>query len=221
MAISPSSQTLMWASERFHPRNFSETFISTKLSEKKALRLLRYARKYVQDDEIVTFVTAPIRTTSIGFAAVTDSRLVAGNRFGLLDAFPLTEIEIASTASTSTWSKTSDTLNVYHLGKRKRYELIPPPDHDVVREFIERARIAERANSIHIFAELAAAREAEFPVPAPAAPSLTDARIVGPSSVSDMADIIAQLKQLGELREAGLLSQADFEQAKARLGFTH
>lgn len=221
MSVTPSPEALLPVSERFHPRNFSETFVSNKLNQKKALRLLGYVRKYVQDGETVAFITAPTRTPSIGFAAVTDWRFVTGNRFALLDDFPLAEIEIASTSSINSWSKTPDTLNVYHVGKRKRYEFIPPPDHDVVREFIERARIEAQADSMHIFSQLAAARESDFPAPAPAAHSPADARIAESSSSNDMSAIIEQLKQLGELREAGVLSQAEFEQAKARLGFTH
>jgi hypothetical protein len=48
------------------------------------------------------------------------------------------------------------------------------------------------------------------PVPPPPAPA-------APAQPVDMADRIAQLKQLGELLSAGVLTQAEFEQQKARI----
>jgi len=45
------------------------------------------------------------------------------------------------------------------------------------------------------------------PPPAPAAPA----------QPADMGDRLAQLKQLGELLSAGVLTQAEFEQQKARI----
>ena len=38
-----------------------------------------------------------------------------------------------------------------------------------------------------------------------------------PAQPSDMSDRLAQLKQLGELLSAGVLTQAEFEQQKARI----
>ena len=46
------------------------------------------------------------------------------------------------------------------------------------------------------------------PVPPPQAPAVT-------AQPSDMGDRLAQLKQLGELMSAGVLTQAEFEQQKA------
>jgi len=46
------------------------------------------------------------------------------------------------------------------------------------------------------------------PVPPPQAPA-------APAQPPDMSDRIAQLKQLGELLSAGVLTQAEFEQQKA------
>ena len=46
------------------------------------------------------------------------------------------------------------------------------------------------------------------PVPPPQAPA-------APAPPPDMSDRIAQLKQLGELLSAGVLTQAEFEQQKA------
>ena len=46
------------------------------------------------------------------------------------------------------------------------------------------------------------------PVPPPQAPAV-------PAQPSDVSDRLAQLKQLGELLSAGVLTQAEFEQQKA------
>ena len=48
------------------------------------------------------------------------------------------------------------------------------------------------------------------PVPPPQAPT-------APAQPVDMNDRLAQLKQLGELLSAGVLTQAEFEQQKARI----
>ena len=48
------------------------------------------------------------------------------------------------------------------------------------------------------------------PVPPPQAPA-------APAQPVDMNDRLAQLKQLGELLSAGVLTQAEFEQQKARI----
>jgi hypothetical protein len=50
------------------------------------------------------------------------------------------------------------------------------------------------------------------PAPPPAAPPPTAS-----APPADTGDRIAQLKQLGELLSAGVLSQAEFEQEKARI----
>ena len=48
------------------------------------------------------------------------------------------------------------------------------------------------------------------PVPPPQAPA-------APAPPASMSDRLAQLKQLGELLSAGVLTQAEFEQQKARI----
>jgi hypothetical protein len=48
------------------------------------------------------------------------------------------------------------------------------------------------------------------PAPPPQAPA-------APPQTTDMSDRLAQLKQLGELLSAGMLTQAEFEQQKARI----
>ena len=48
------------------------------------------------------------------------------------------------------------------------------------------------------------------PVPPPQAPA-------APPQPADMNDRLAQLKQLGELLSAGVLTQAEFDQQKARI----
>ena len=40
---------------------------------------------------------------------------------------------------------------------------------------------------------------------------------VAPAQPADMSDRLTQLKQLGELLSAGVLTQAEFEQQKARI----
>jgi Short C-terminal domain len=62
------------------------------------------------------------------------------------------------------------------------------------------AQYAAPAQPQHAYAE-------PGPPPAPAAPA----------APADMADRLAQLKQLGELLSAGVLTQAEFEQQKARI----
>jgi Short C-terminal domain len=48
------------------------------------------------------------------------------------------------------------------------------------------------------------------PAPQPQAPA-------APAQETEMGDRLAQLKQLGELLQAGVLTQAEFEQQKARI----
>jgi hypothetical protein len=48
------------------------------------------------------------------------------------------------------------------------------------------------------------------PTPAPQAPA-------APAQGADMSDRLGQLKQLGELLSAGVLTQAEFDQQKARI----
>jgi Short C-terminal domain len=48
------------------------------------------------------------------------------------------------------------------------------------------------------------------PVPPPQAPA-------APAQPADMSDRLAQLRQLGELLSAGVLTQAEFDQQKARV----
>jgi hypothetical protein len=48
------------------------------------------------------------------------------------------------------------------------------------------------------------------PAPPPQAPA-------APAQAADMSDRLTQLKQLGELLSAGVLTQAEFEQQKARI----
>ena len=53
------------------------------------------------------------------------------------------------------------------------------------------------------------------PPQAPAAPP--PQAPAAPAQPADMSDRLAQLKQLGELLSAGVLTQAEFEQQKARI----
>jgi pyruvate/2-oxoglutarate dehydrogenase complex dihydrolipoamide acyltransferase (E2) component len=60
----------------------------------------------------------------------------------------------------------------------------------------------------------AAAAAPPAPAPAAAPPS---APAAAPAPPTDMGDRLTQLKQLGELLSAGVLTQAEFEQQKARI----
>jgi hypothetical protein len=63
------------------------------------------------------------------------------------------------------------------------------------------AQYTAQAQPQHAYAE---------PAPPPPAPA-------APAQPADMNDRLAQLKQLGELLSAGVLTQAEFEQQKARI----
>ena len=60
----------------------------------------------------------------------------------------------------------------------------------------------------------APAAPAPSPVAAPAAPPQAPA---APAQPPDMSERLAQLTQLGELLKAGILTEAEFEQQKARI----
>jgi Short C-terminal domain len=55
------------------------------------------------------------------------------------------------------------------------------------------------------------------PPPAYAAPAAPPQAPAAPPQPADMNERIAQLKQLGELLSAGVLTQAEFDQQKARI----
>jgi len=55
------------------------------------------------------------------------------------------------------------------------------------------------------------------PHAAPAQPQQAYAEPVPPPQTPDMGERLAQLKQLGELLSAGVLTQGEFEQQKARI----
>ncbi|HSS91946.1 MAG TPA: SHOCT domain-containing protein [Streptosporangiaceae bacterium] len=63
----------------------------------------------------------------------------------------------------------------------------------------------------------AAAPPAPPPPPQYAAPAHPPQAPAAPPQPADMNDRIAQLKQLGELLSAGVLTQAEFDQQKARI----
>ena len=55
------------------------------------------------------------------------------------------------------------------------------------------------------------------PVPPPQAPAAPLQAPAAPAQPADINERLAQLKQLGELLSAGVLTQAEFEQQKARI----
>lgn len=61
-----------------------------------------------------------------------------------------------------------------------------------------------------------AAKEEQAPPPPPAQPAYAPAPTAQPAAAT-MDDKLAQLKQLGELRDAGVLSDAEFEGQKDKI----
>ena len=88
-------------------------------------------------------------------------------------------------------------------------------------------RVQRRQQNRWAAQDQAAAASAPPPPPqyaAPAQPQQAYAETVppqqppaAPAQPADMGDRIAQLKELGELLSAGVLTQAEFEQQKARI----
>jgi len=66
-------------------------------------------------------------------------------------------------------------------------------------------------------AAAAAAPPAPPPPHAPAAAAPAPQAAAAPAPPPDMGERLAQLKQLGELLSAGVLTQAEFDQQKARI----
>lgn len=56
-----------------------------------------------------------------------------------------------------------------------------------------------------------------YAVPAPAEQPYAQPPAPAPAPAASMTDRLAQLKELGELLSAGVLTQAEFEQQKARI----
>ena len=65
--------------------------------------------------------------------------------------------------------------------------------------------------------QAAAAAAPPPPAPPPPAPVAAPPQAAAPAQQADMGDRLAQLKQLGELLSAGVLTQAEFEVQKARI----
>ena len=65
--------------------------------------------------------------------------------------------------------------------------------------------------------QAAAAAAPPPPAPPPPAPVAAPPQAAAPAQQADMGDRLAQLKQLGELLSAVVLTQAEFEVQKARI----
>ena len=84
-------------------------------------------------------------------------------------------------------------------------------------------RIQRRQQARWAAQDQAAAAPAPPPAPAAAAPPAPAAAApvppapAAPAQPADMSDRLAQLKQLGELLSAGILTEAEFDQQKARI----
>lgn len=55
------------------------------------------------------------------------------------------------------------------------------------------------------------------PPPQPSVPAAEPPAHAGPAQPTGTGERLAQLKELGELRQAGILTEAEFEQQKARI----
>jgi hypothetical protein len=81
-------------------------------------------------------------------------------------------------------------------------------------------RIQRRQQARWAAQDQAAAASAPPPPPqyaAPAQQAYAEPAPAAPAQGADMNDRLAQLKQLGELLSAGVLTQAEFDQQKARI----
>jgi hypothetical protein len=102
----------------------------------------------------------------------------------------------------------------------------PPEEKEITMGILKTAAKVAVASSVHgriqrrqqqrwaAQDQMAAAAAPPPPAP-PAAPPPAPA--VAPAQPADMGDRLAQLKQLGELLSAGVLTQAEFEQQKATI----
>jgi hypothetical protein len=86
----------------------------------------------------------------------------------------------------------------------------------MVHERIERRQQAEWAAGGHPAGTPAPAPHAAAPPPQAAVPAAPVAAAVPPAA-QPVNDVLAQLTQLGELRTAGVLTDAEFEAQKARI----
>jgi hypothetical protein len=66
-------------------------------------------------------------------------------------------------------------------------------------------------------AQPAAAQPAAAPPPAAPPPPMAPQAPAPPAPPADMTERLAQLAQLGDLKSAGILTEAEFEQQKARI----
>lgn len=216
------TRVLTPAHERFRPLVDADTFFSAKLAIKKASSLLSIVDTALEPGEPVNFI-APASSVmpAADFVAATDRRFLAGTFKGIRLALPLAEVTFLSKRNFNSWSKHPDTLAVHHAGQQYNFARVSPPDHGILQEFAERARIIAEVANPRIFEQLAAARDAAHPSPPlpTAENSSTYTAVASTGTHADMDAVIAQLKQLNDLRESGVLSQQEFEQAKARLGF--
>ena len=81
------------------------------------------------------------------------------------------------------------------------------------------AAVTVNAVSSHSAKKQAAAQQAAAPAPAPAAaPAPVEApQQAAPTPEDDGDDLASQIKQLAQLKTAGVISEAEFEAAKAKL----
>lgn len=224
MPASNPSRVLAPASERSRPFGPNELFLSSKVPKQKVEVYLSAVEKLLHDNEsLLLLVPASYPLPRAQFIAVTSQRLLAGSITMLLIDSVINEVSISHKREFDAWFKRVDRM-IVRTGKLKFYlTLRAHDDFLAVEYFLERARIAQRAALPGIFERLASLRELEYPVEVQSKQNLEHADDAtageGEPKPSDMGTLIKQLAQLGELRDSGILSQEEFDRAKAKLGF--
>ncbi len=79
------------------------------------------------------------------------------------------------------------------------------------------AYMGAKAGTNRAMANQAQAPAAPEPAPAPPPPAAAPAPAPATAAPVDTSDRLAELKQLGELKEAGVLTQEEFDKEKARI----
>lgn len=219
----PITHSLTSVREWHRPHNHDEVFFSTKLKEPAAQRILTWASTKIAPIERLTFI-APARCMMppADCVVATTHRLIVGSSNAGPSApapamFPLDKVILRKSRKFNLWTLAESTLEIDHGGKTTFVTHVPPQDYGYFQEAGARARAIAEVASPGVFDRLAQAREVQY-----SSPDLHPAHEPAPKSAhsSDMGTAIAQLKEIGELRDAGVLSQSEFEQAKAKLGFT-
>jgi hypothetical protein len=159
-------------------------------------RELKKLDEYLWHDETVSRMVKGALNGKMGLLVFTDRRLIFlfhGWISQRNEDFPLDTIGSISVKAGMSMA----TITVYSSGAKHEISAVFKDDAKVITDEI-RNRIATRG------------QVNAPPSPAPAAPSEM-------ASAAPQVDVLAQLKQLGELRDAGVLTDEEFEGKKAEL----